>query len=106
MASKPLKLPTEPKALLAFVLQHYFDGSPLKLANAAGLSRAFINQWSAKPMRSRVIMYEHILVALETELAAAKVRSVELDDAKWAMKHLISEHNHAIEAKIRKESGR
>jgi hypothetical protein len=103
MAPAPkLKLPTDPKALLAFVLEHYFNGSRLRLATAAGLSRAFINQW---PMKSKIIMYEHILVAIETELAAAKERAGTLGDAKWAMKNLISDYRHESEAQIRKDLG-
>jgi hypothetical protein len=89
-APKP-KLPTDQEALLAYVLEHYFGGSRLRLANAAGLSRAFINQW---PMKSRVIMYEHVLVALETELAAAKARASKLYDATWSMKTMIRDYRH------------
>jgi hypothetical protein len=101
MAPAPkLKLPTEPEELLEFVLLHYFNGSRLRLANAAGLSRAFINQW---PMKSRLIMYEHILTALETELAAAKERVGQLHDAKLAMKALIRDQRE--EAQIRKDLG-
>jgi hypothetical protein len=99
---KSLKLPTDTDELLAFVLANYFDGSPLRLATAAGLSRAYINKW---PPESRIIMLEHILVALETELAAAKERAGVLHDAKWAMKAMIRDYNHATEAKIRKELG-
>jgi hypothetical protein len=94
-APKP-KLPADPEKLL----EHYFNGSRLRLANAAGLSRAFINQW---PMKSKIIMYEHILTALETELAAAKERANTLFGAKWAMKFLISNHRHESEAEPRVE---
>jgi hypothetical protein len=99
---KSLKLPTDTDELLAFVLANYFDGSPLRLATAAGLSRAYINKW---PPESRIIMLEHILTALETELAAAKARASTLYDAKWAMKTLIRDHRHESEAKIRKDLG-
>jgi hypothetical protein len=100
-APKP-KFPTDQEKLLEHVLEHYFEGSRLRLANAAGLSRAFINQW---PMKSRVIMYQHILVALETELAAAKARASTLYDATWGMKTLIRDYRHESEAAIRKALG-
>jgi hypothetical protein len=100
-APKP-KFPADPEELLEFVLLHYFNGSRLRLANAAGLSRAFINQW---PMKNKITMYSHILVALETELAAAKERAGVLHDAKYAMRILMSNHRHESEAAIRKELG-
>jgi hypothetical protein len=103
MAPAPkLKLPADQDELLEFVLKHYFNGSRLRLATAAGLSRAFINQW---PMKSKIIMYEHILVAIEAELAAAKARAGVLHDAKWAMRSLIRNHRHESEAAIRKALG-
>lgn len=86
MAPKSLKLPTDPKKRLEFMLEHFFGNSPQRLALAAGITRAAVNKW---PPAMVVLMDRHLLVAVDHELTAASDRVTALLEARAAIRKVI-----------------
>jgi hypothetical protein len=86
MAPTKSFFPADPKKRLEFVLQRFFGNSPLRLALAAGITRAAVNKW---PPATVVLMDKHLLVAIDHELTAASDRVTALLEARAGIQRVI-----------------